>query len=56
MHYDAPAGFDHAVPDLGEDDFAVGEDEVVVALVDVGAYYVDVEEGLFDEGFHALVR
>jgi hypothetical protein len=45
---------DHGFPDFGQDDFAVRGEEVVVACVDVGADYVDVEEGAFDELFHAL--
>jgi hypothetical protein len=40
---------------LGEDDFAVGADEIVVPFVDVRANNVDVEEGLLNEFFHALV-
>lgn len=54
VHGNSPVWLDHCFPDLWEDDFAIGADEVVVAFVDVGADYVDVEEGLFDEFFHAL--
>lgn len=54
VHCDGPVGLNHCLPDLGQDDFAIGPDEVVVAFVDVGADYVDVEEGLFDQFFHAL--
>lgn len=48
MHGNAPARSDHEFPDLGQDDLAIGTDEVVVSFVDVWAYDVDVEEGLFD--------
>jgi hypothetical protein len=54
VHGDGPVGLDHGLPDLWEDDFAVGSDKVVVAFVDVRANDVDVEEGLLDELFHAL--
>jgi hypothetical protein len=39
---------------LGEDDLAIRADKVVVAVMDVGADNIDVEEGLFDEFFHSL--
>ena len=55
VHCDGPVGLDHGLPDLGEDDFAVGADEIVVPFVDVRANNVDVEEGLLNEFFHALV-
>lgn len=54
VHSDGPIGLDHGLPDLRQDDLAIGSDEIVVALVDVGPNDVDVEEGLLDEFFHAL--
>lgn len=54
VHGDGPVGLDHCLPDLRQDDFAVRPDKIVVALVDVRADNVDVEESLLDELFHTL--
>lgn len=54
VHGDGPVGLDHSLPDLREDDLAVGTNEIVVTFVDMGADHVDVEEGLLDEFFHTL--
>jgi hypothetical protein len=54
VHGDGPVGLDHGFPNLREDNFAVGSDEVVVAFVHMRANDVNVEEGLLDELFHAL--
>lgn len=55
LHFDHCVWLYHCFPDLGEDDFAIGADQVVVPFVDVLADDVDVEEGLLDECFHALI-
>ena len=55
MHGDGPVGLDHGLPNLGQDDLAVRSHKVIVALVDMGAYDVDVKESLLDELFHSLV-
>lgn len=54
VHSDGPVRLDHCLPDLWQDDLAIGSYEVVVAFVHVGADDIDVEEGLLDEFFHAL--
>lgn len=54
MHGDAPVRLDDRVPDLRENDFTVGAVEVVVAVNNVLANDLDVEERLFDKIFHTL--
>lgn len=54
MHGDAPVGLDDRIPDLRENDLAVGAMEVVVAVYNVLANDLDVEECLFYKLFHAL--
>ena len=54
VHCDGPVGLNHSLPDLREDDLAVGTDEIVVTFMDMGADHVDMEEGLLDEFFHTL--
>jgi len=47
-HGDVPVRPDDCVPDLGDNDFVVRADEVVVPLCDAGANHVDVYKGLLD--------
>lgn len=54
VHRDGPVGFDDFVPDLGQNDFAIGTKEVVVPSLYMRPNDVDMQEGLFDEFFHAL--
>lgn len=54
MHGDAPVGLDDRVPDLRENDLAVGAVEVVVAVDNVLANDLNVKECLFDKLFHTL--
>lgn len=56
MHGDAPVRLDDGVPDLRENDFAVGAVKVVVAVDNVLADDLDVEERLFDKLLHTLHR
>lgn len=54
LHGDLPPWLDGRVPDLFEDELALGALEVVVAFLDVCAEVVDVFEGLGDEALHLL--
>ena len=54
LHSDGPVRLDDLVPDLGQDDVAVGAFQVVVSVADLLRDHVDVQEGLFDQFLHAL--
>lgn len=54
MHGDTPVGLDDRVPDLRENDLTIGAMKVVVAVDNVLANDLDVEECLFYKLFHAL--
>ena len=46
LHADFPAGLDDVFPDGGQDDHAAGGEDVVEAVLDLGAEEVDMGEGL----------
>lgn len=54
VHGNVPVRLDHRLPDLRQNDFAVRTDKIVVALMDVRADDIDVQESLFDEFLHTL--
>ena len=54
MHSDGPAGLDDPFPDSRQDDFTARAEQVVAAFLHERANDLNVEEGLFDEVFHAL--
>lgn len=54
LHRDGPVGLDHLLPHCRENDLAVGSDQVVVALLDIGPNDVDALEGFLDQLLHAL--
>ena len=54
VHTNLPARFDYIFPDGREDGEAFGAEDVVVAIVDLGANDVDMEERLLDEIFETL--
>lgn len=54
VHRDGPVGLHHLLPDRGEDDLAVGGDQVVVALLHLRTDNLDVQKGLLDELLHTL--
>jgi hypothetical protein len=53
-HGDLPIRLDHFVPNLREDDLAIGPDEIKVTKLHFWADDVDVNEGLLDQLFHTL--
>jgi hypothetical protein len=54
VHGDRPVRLDDLVPDLRQDDFAVGTDKVVVALLNMMPYHVNMHECLLDKIIHTL--
>lgn len=56
VHGNGPVGFDHPFPDGGQNDLAIGTDEVVMAFLYAWPDNFHIQEGLLDEVFHTLNR
>ena len=56
MHGDGPVRLNHGFPNLGQDDLAIRSDEVVVAFMNMRTNHIDMQESLFDQFFHTLIK